>query len=123
MQPTKSTISGSLSLTCFAIFDLQDMESQEDPEETPLDFKPWLEATTDLCLERGKVHIDFDCENLIFSLEFPKSQTKLDRTIGVSFLVDADQISDFSAKLNLLMSSFKLESKKFQSLDDTESFQ
>ena len=112
------TISGSLSSRCFAIFDLRDMESQEDPEKTPLDFKPWLEATTDLCLERGEVHIDFDCENLIFSLKFPKSQTKLDRTIEASFLVDGDQIADFSAKLNLLMSSFELESKKFQTLEE-----
>jgi len=116
------TISGSLSSRCFAIFDLRDMESQEDPEESPLDFKPWKDPEThpgtapDLCLEQGRVHITFDCENLIFSLKFPKSETKLDRTIEVSFLVDADQITDFSAKLNLLMSSFELESKKFQAL-------
>ena len=113
------TISGELNATCFAVYDLSDPDShQDDPEETPLDFKPWLEATTDLCLERGEVHITFDCENLIFTLKFPKSQTKLDRTIEASFLVDGDQIADFSAKLNLLMSSFELESKKFQTLEE-----
>ena len=115
------TISGSLSSRCFAIFDLEELDTpcdEEDPVVPPLDFKPWLEATTDLCLEQGEVHIDFDCENLIFSLKFPKSQTKLDRTIEASFLVDGDQIADFSAKLNLLMSSFELESKKFQTLEE-----
>jgi len=125
------TISGELRSTCFAIFDLEELDTptdrkvyEEDPVVPPLDFKPWMDPEThpgtapDLCLERGEVHITFDCENLIFSLEFPKSQTKLDRTIEASFLVDADQISDFSAKLNLLMSSFKLESKKFQTLEE-----